>query len=188
MSSRRSLARDARGVVLLEFVIALLPVLVLFLSALQLALLGAARLVVEHAAIAAARSAAVVLDDDPARYGEPCGAITGERLHAIERAVIHVLGALPELPGEHARLTFPMLPSADTAASEQLETADTVTVRVEHLAACMVPLARALTCPTVTLADGTTTVRALRLHAEATMSRFAARYLCASERSGDGGP
>ena len=65
----RTLAHDRRGVVSIEFLIAFLPLLVLFLGVIQLALLGAARLIVRHAAVAGARSAAVVLDDDPARYG-----------------------------------------------------------------------------------------------------------------------
>jgi hypothetical protein len=46
------------------------PVFLLFLGALQLALLCAADLVVRHAAIVAARSAIVVLDDDKSYYGD----------------------------------------------------------------------------------------------------------------------
>lgn len=48
------------------------PVLMVFLGILQLCLIGAANLVVQTAAIKAARAAAVVLDDDPYYYdGEP---------------------------------------------------------------------------------------------------------------------
>lgn len=69
-----ALARDERAVVTIEALLCLLPVLLAFLGAIQLAFLGAARLVVTHGAIAAARSAAVVLDDDPSFYGgEPRG-------------------------------------------------------------------------------------------------------------------
>jgi Flp pilus assembly protein TadG len=64
------LTRDCRGVAYLEFLIILMPFLALFLGSLQLALIGAAKLVVQHAASSAARAAAVVLDDDPARYGD----------------------------------------------------------------------------------------------------------------------
>jgi hypothetical protein len=60
---------DAHGVVYIEFLLAFFPVFLIFLGTVQLALLGAARLVVAHAAVAAARSAAVVLDDDPKYYG-----------------------------------------------------------------------------------------------------------------------
>jgi hypothetical protein len=59
---------DQRGAVYLEFVIVFLPVFVFFMCLLQLGLLYATRLGVEHAASVAARSAVVVLDDDPARY------------------------------------------------------------------------------------------------------------------------
>jgi hypothetical protein len=77
---------DQRGLVMLEFVIAFVRVFMLFLTA--------AQLVVAHAAVCGARSAAVVLDDDPRFYD---GALRGEidrphkdgpRLAAI-RAAVH---------------------------------------------------------------------------------------------------
>lgn len=61
--------RDERGAVYVEFLIAFLPLFVLFLALCQIALLVAGKLVVRHAAFAAARSAIVVLDDEPAYYG-----------------------------------------------------------------------------------------------------------------------
>jgi hypothetical protein len=65
---------EERGVVMIEFLMAIVPVMLMFLGAVQLLLLAADRVVVAHAAGAAARSAAVVLDDDPAAYdGEPVG-------------------------------------------------------------------------------------------------------------------
>jgi hypothetical protein len=63
------LQEDTRGVVLLEFIIVFVPVFILFLGIVQLALLWAASLVVQHAAVAGVRSAVVVLDDDPRFYG-----------------------------------------------------------------------------------------------------------------------
>jgi hypothetical protein len=62
------LLRDRRGAAYLEFLIIIVPFLLLFLGSLQFALIGAAKLVVQHAASTAARAASVVLDDDPARY------------------------------------------------------------------------------------------------------------------------
>src|SRR5262245_19164500 len=48
----------------------------MFLVVVQVALIGAARLIVESAASHAARSAAVVVDDAPSRYdGEPAGQV-----------------------------------------------------------------------------------------------------------------
>jgi hypothetical protein len=96
--------RDERGVVMLEFVIAFLPLFLLFLAVAQLALLGAAQLVVQHAAICGARSAAVVLDDDPRFYdGSPRGELDrprqdGPRLAAIRRAVHAPLVAITPDP------------------------------------------------------------------------------------------
>lgn len=63
-----TLARDARGVVYVEFLIAFTPIFVFFLALVQLSLIGVARIVVQHAAVRGARAAVVVLDDDPARY------------------------------------------------------------------------------------------------------------------------
>jgi hypothetical protein len=62
------LVGDTRGVVFIEFIIAFVPIFVLFLGVVQLALLSVANLVVQHAAVAGARAASVVLDDDPRYY------------------------------------------------------------------------------------------------------------------------
>lgn len=64
------------GVVYVEFLMAFFPVFLLFLGVVQLAFIGGARIVVQHAAVVAARAAIVVLEDDPACYeGEPRGRI-----------------------------------------------------------------------------------------------------------------
>lgn len=62
------MVRDQRGAVYVEFLIVLMPLLVLWLSLAQLCFLGVAKLVVHHAAVTACRAAVVVLDDDPKRY------------------------------------------------------------------------------------------------------------------------
>lgn len=59
---------DDRGVVYVEFLIAFFPLFLLFLALCQLALVGAAEAVVRHSAYAAARSAIVVLEDDPKKF------------------------------------------------------------------------------------------------------------------------
>jgi hypothetical protein len=57
--------------------LAFLPLFFIFLALCQVALLVAGRLVVSHAAFAGARSAIVVLDDDPALYdGAPRGVLS----------------------------------------------------------------------------------------------------------------
>jgi hypothetical protein len=60
---------DARGAVLVEFLVVFLLFLTVLLCLVQHALLGQGHLAVQRAASAAARAAAVVLDDDPAHYG-----------------------------------------------------------------------------------------------------------------------
>ena len=69
-STRPSLSADRRGVVFLEFLIAFVPLWVFFLCLIQLAFVSYADLVVKHSADSAARSAAVVLPDDPSEYGD----------------------------------------------------------------------------------------------------------------------
>lgn len=64
-----SLLTDKRGVVFLEFLIAFVPMWTFFLCVLQLAFIAQANLMVKHSADSAARSAVVVLPDDPNEYG-----------------------------------------------------------------------------------------------------------------------
>ena len=73
-----ALWRDTRGAIFVEFLIAFLPVFTFFLCLLQLGLLFAVRLVVEHAATNGARAAAVIIGDDPKRYGN-------EALNKVEK-------------------------------------------------------------------------------------------------------
>jgi hypothetical protein len=65
-----AVTRDSRGIVYVEFVFAFMPLLVMFLSICQLAFLTMGRLVVQHAALCGARSAIVVLEDDPKDYAD----------------------------------------------------------------------------------------------------------------------
>jgi hypothetical protein len=65
----RSGRRHSRGVVYVEFLIAFIPLFLLFLGVCQLVLLTAARLIVSHAAATAVRAAIVVLEDPADDYG-----------------------------------------------------------------------------------------------------------------------
>jgi Flp pilus assembly protein TadG len=89
----RCLLRDLRGVVFLEFLIAFIPVWSFSLCIFQLALIARANLIVKHSADAAARSAAVVLPDDPAEYGgEPEMSIGRNRLNGSD--LVSALGGI----------------------------------------------------------------------------------------------
>jgi hypothetical protein len=73
--ARLGLRSDTRGVVYVEFLIAFFPLLLMFLAVCQLALIASAHLIVQHAALATARSAIVLLEDSPDEFG---GAKKGE--------------------------------------------------------------------------------------------------------------
>ncbi|HTE52004.1 MAG TPA: hypothetical protein VK698_14215 [Kofleriaceae bacterium] len=134
------LASDRRGAAYVEFLIAIVPFFLFVLCVLQGALLQLGHLVTERAADAAARSAVVVLDDDPQRYGGAArNSPTGARLDTITRAADNVLAALP---GTSA---------ADRAAALTVDVAASgpdgpVTVRVGYRFRCAVPLARLVVC------------------------------------------
>ena len=63
------LATETEGAVYVEFILSFIPLFFLFLGMIQVAMLYSAQLVVQQAAITATRAAAVVLDDNPERYG-----------------------------------------------------------------------------------------------------------------------
>jgi hypothetical protein len=69
--------RSRRGAVYVEVIVAIIPVMTFFFGLLQLAMIFSAHLVVRHAAERAARSAVVVLDDEPKLYADTArGAVT----------------------------------------------------------------------------------------------------------------
>jgi Flp pilus assembly protein TadG len=65
-----SLRKDTRGAVYVEFLVAFLPFLVFFLCLWQVSILYYAKLIVDHAAFAAARAAAVVVAECPQNVGD----------------------------------------------------------------------------------------------------------------------
>lgn len=89
---------DERGVVYVEFLFAFVPLFLLFLGICQLALLHTARLIVQHAAFAAARSAIVVLHESPDSYdGAERGHLSRGRAdaHAGIDGMLARMGLLP---------------------------------------------------------------------------------------------
>jgi hypothetical protein len=81
------LVADQRGVVFLEFLIAFVPVWTFFLCVVQLAFITHANLMVKHSVDSAARSAVVVLPDDPSEYGgEPEMSVDRNRVTASDIA------------------------------------------------------------------------------------------------------
>lgn len=68
MRLRQSIGEDQGGAAYVEFLIAFIPLFVMFMGMVQMALMYAGDLVVQHSASRAARAAVVVLDDDPQYY------------------------------------------------------------------------------------------------------------------------
>jgi hypothetical protein len=161
----RSVAGRSGGAVYVEFLIAFLPLLVLFECLLQLAALEVARLATQHAATCGARAAAVVLPDDPGQYsGVPVGQATGARREAIERAArlpLEVVGGVVE--------TRVDIRGPDGAEPLEFGPQDDVTVRVRARYRCAFPLAARIVCaPSSGCAQ---------LVAEATLPLQGARYV-----------
>ena len=156
----RRLCGERAGVVFVEFLIAFLPVYTFFLCLIQLGLLFAVRLVTEHAAVDAARAAAVVIGDDPKRYnGEKPNRMTvkgSARYDTVRDAALLSMAPLilngfvhdvtvvfpaeetPGGPGRTGGLTFP--PMNDSQVSK-------VRVRVEVEAECRIGIANRIACP-----------------------------------------
>jgi hypothetical protein len=143
-----------------EFLICFLPVYVFFLCLMQLGLLFTARLLTEHAAVSAARAAAVVIADDPRRYGgEPphrLGAERGRRQEAVRAAAVLALAPLIANGTVRAvRVLFPpeerpggrALGGALRLAPLRQQDVTKVRVRVEIDAACRVGFANRIACP-----------------------------------------
>ncbi len=144
----------------MEFLISFLPVYIFFLCLVQLTLLFMVRLCTEHAAINAARAAAVVIGDDPRRYGgEPKHRISersGRRHDSVLNAALLSLSPLI-LNGMVANVDVAFPPEERPAgrgrsgsisfAPMQRHSVSKVRVRVEVEAACRVGFANRIACP-----------------------------------------
>ena len=118
IGSRRDPRSETGGAVMVEFLIAYLPVLVAFLMFWQLGELLVAQMVVERASSAAGRAAIVVLPDDPAFYeGQDRGVFDGARKREIRLAAGMVLAASPHL-SENFTVDVSNIPAGDDAVAE----------------------------------------------------------------------
>jgi hypothetical protein len=141
----RLLLRERRGAVYTEALIAI-PVLLFFFSAsLQLAYLSIASLLLRHAAVAAARSAAVIVPDAPSAFGDgsAAGTTSGGRIAAVQKSATAVMIALDNLPllwlAGSAGVT-------DGDVGVDLGNVQNGVVRVSFTAPCTVPLGGWIIC------------------------------------------
>lgn len=76
--NRRSLLKDTGGAIYVEFLVVFIPFFIMVLGMMQIALMYAAHLAVQHSAAAAARAAIVVFPDCERRYdGAPQNVVNG---------------------------------------------------------------------------------------------------------------
>ena len=136
--------RDEKGAVYVEFLIAFLPIFVLFLSLVQLTLIEMGNLVAKHAAVCAARAAIVVLGDDPQQYGgTDVERAEGQRLSDIKLAAMAPLWSIDPLPVVDLKLPSS---AGGTDSKTTFSRDDVVHVRLEYQFPCKVPIARTLVC------------------------------------------
>jgi len=138
--SKTSIASDDRGGTYVEFLIVILPVLTLALGVLQLSQLYAAKMSLDHAAVNAARSATVVMSDDPKYYGgEPVNTEGTKRTEAVRTAAARSMAPFV-LDGS--------IQSADVKFPNGIprQKGEDLTVEVHSRYRCGVPLVYRIVC------------------------------------------
>lgn len=118
--------KGQKGAVMVEFIIAAIPILMMLFTFTQASLAYTANLLLRHAAITGARSAAVILPPNPGNVGTEAD---------IDKAVHRSLGPFDQ--------TFASMKITKTPASGQYEL---VTVEIDAAYKCQVPMGGRLMC------------------------------------------
>jgi hypothetical protein len=180
--------RSEHGAVFVEFLIVFMPVLTFFLCLLQLALLYMTRLVAEHAAVNAARAAAVVIGDEPKRYSnEPINQlrIGGARYKAIrDAALISIMPLILDGTVDDLKVLFPAPDKPDGPARSgtqsytpmDMANVSKVRVRIELQVNCKIGLANRILCRSGLLNGVLALHPTKRVRAEAIYPYQGARY------------
>lgn len=151
-SNRVSLyPRGDGGAVMVESLVAIPTLLAFFAMILQLSYLSIASLVVQHSAVVAARSASVIVPDDPYAFSDQSkiGDAKGDRLATIKHAASFVMEALKPLP-----LQGKFNPDIDVALlkdgkeAEEFEAEGIIQARVTYDFQCGVMFGGSLICGT----------------------------------------
>ncbi|AKT36529.1 TadE/TadG family type IV pilus assembly protein [Chondromyces crocatus] len=131
-----SLVEDRRGAVYVEFLGAFFPLFTMFLALVQFGFIQTASIIVQHSAIRASRTAAVILHDNPAHYG---GALQGT-----------VTAQKREMVLDDARGPLKSLGNANqtnvTFDKNNYGRDDMVRLRVQYPYGCKVPVGRTIAC------------------------------------------
>lgn len=140
----KALLRDTRAAVYVEFLIAFLPLFVMFMCLLQMAGVHMGKLDALHAAQTGVRAAIVVIPDDPAQYGNvEVGRIEGKRRDAIVKAASLPLAAVRSIAG--IKVTFPSSAGGSDDLT-QVSRGDLVRVKVSVIYKCTIPIAKYFVC------------------------------------------
>lgn len=142
------IARDTRGAVFVEFLIAFMPLMTIFLSLCELTRYSAARVAVQHAAGIGARACAVTGDPNPTA-GPALDGSKADVDTAVQYALKPWTGAAISignfnLPVRGATLKVDPADCTTAASNADPYGSDTVTVKATYK--CSVPIAKALVC------------------------------------------
>ncbi|MDB4940626.1 MAG: hypothetical protein JWP97_160 [Labilithrix sp.] len=145
-----------------EFLVTFTPLCLFFFSIWQEALMTTGQELTQHAALAAARSAAVVLTDDPKRYGgEAANTYGTKRTDAVKAAAVRAMAPFVfDETIEDVKVTFPNGQGTVTPGQD-------IAVRVTATFRCNVPMMASILCGS----GGTT-----ELTADSTFPAQAARF------------
>lgn len=141
----RGLRADRSGAVYVEFLLAFMPVFLMFQCLFQYSIMLTAKQIVMYSAVTSARAASVVIFDDPAQYeGEATGSISGKRLEDIEKAARIPL-VLHDSIGDYV-VTYPTSKGGTDNRLDGYGPNDIVRTRVEATFVCQIPLAQHILC------------------------------------------
>jgi hypothetical protein len=133
------MSRDTRGMVMLEALLAFLPILCGFTILCQLSDRYVHELIVSRAAAAAARAAVVILPDDGAHYADPKNRMlhrfSGARKVEIERAALAVLAASPSFSNLEVAVSGDFRPDTLATARVRADYRGLFAARVRQLSA-----------------------------------------------------
>jgi len=129
-------ARARRGAVYVEFLAVFFPMFTMFLGLVQFSFIQTASIIVQHSAMRAARTAVVVLHDNPTFYGgAQQGMVTGAKQAMVETAARVPLASL----GNAGAATV----SFDKGSYGR---DDPVKLTVKYPYGCKVPVGRVMAC------------------------------------------
>jgi hypothetical protein len=151
---------------MVESLVAIPTLLMFFAMMVQLSYLSIASLVVQHAAVTAARSASVIIPDMPFAFDDrsKVGSAdkSGDRVKAIKQAVSAVIAAMKPLPTLSLQGDAAFNPDADVVLmsegqeAEEFEAGGIIQTKVSYDYTCAVMFGGSLICGT----DGKVTLTA----------------------------